>query len=517
MQDKPIDFFADERIGVNIAKYINSAPAHELSLLHLYSDAALNTKLDMFLPDVSSAANIRFRKTLREGYSDFFDLGIQHTILDYLYMLPKVKNVLDKSPAKFSSFEGTLTSFVLDEVSDIAEFNNYNDLTKKEKDAIDRADNELNRLSESLERIDAEGNILSSYKETRRGRLARMSFEERYRFLIIMQDIDNFKKRAEASKRTFISDTYLDRRYKVLEEDLTGKYNDYIKNRIASFIKEESRYLTTLKAKGGSVDELAKDITAKLAEYDRKVNKSSKKTTQTAKSKSKYNTRAESIIATEVSTAYNFGKLIGFSGPEDLDKRLTWRADWELEMVGTDYEVCKYCSLMNGTSYTVRELLIIGTQLDVGAGGFGAGWPAGARTAFKNPSLPMIPGHPNCNCFWEIEGLEEKLTSKELYEDVPIESVKQLDPEALVVRNQVGSLAMQVAGAGLIVGGAFLLARSNLWNTAFSSMFNKNTYTFPLVPFDEVVENVVQYSDGVFTKDVTQAVADTVLDSLPIN
>jgi hypothetical protein len=676
-----------------------------------------------------------------------------------------------------------------------------------------------------------------------------MSFEERYRFLIIMQDIDNFKKRAEVSKKNFVADTYLDRRYQVLEEDLTGKYNEYVKQRIASFLKEETRYLSTLKGRGASVEELSRDIQAKLAEYDRKVNKLSKKATQAQTNRTRYGRRAETIIATEVSTAYNFGKLLGFSGPEDLEKRLTWRADWELQSNRSDYEVCKYCSLMDGTSYTVRELLVIGTQLDIGAGGFGKDWPAGGRTGFKNPSLPMIPGHPNCvtpdmqvlcynneykridslkvgdiviapteelfhkisyihknkhndsvykirfdngtestftgnhpirlssgwvdardvkagdiafeyieksntslpnvsnysksknsmslfenirkyfdsnfktksptsntkrcvgyskyirrdsksylrqnekeqsctyargnredkshsvikqqwfknsslqifdwtralssryargftalfskqlgseycsnfklfkstlgvrerstinkifqlfprflstrlqsiyrgkgildirwkkeiqtcpkevpiyesvtnrpksiqempidfqrlnsirvidveiieykgyvynlevegahtfivnsvlthncSCFWEIAGLEERLTSEELYEDVPIESVKQLDPNALTVPSKAGTLAMQVAGAGLLVGGAFLLARSNLWNTAFSSMFNKNTYTFPLVPFDDVLENVVKYSDDVFDDSVTQAVTDTVINSLP--
>jgi hypothetical protein len=520
MTDKPIDFFADEKIAKNIASYIDKTSIGELDLLYLYSDTALENKITSFLPDVASAAKIRFKKTLRQGYIDFLDLGIQHTILDYLYMLPKVKGVLDKSPARFSSFDGTLTDFVLGNSETIAEFNSYDDLTKKEKDAIDRADNELNRLANSLDRLGSNGkpggsSTIDKYALSRTGRLARMSFEERYRFLIIMQDIDNFKKRAEVSKKNFVADTYLDRRYQVLEEDLTGKYNEYVKQRIASFLKEETRYLSTLKGRGASVEELSRDIQAKLAEYDRKVNKLSKKATQAQTNRTRYGRRAETIIATEVSTAYNFGKLLGFSGPEDLEKRLTWRADWELQSNRSNYEVCKYCSLMNGTSYTVRELLVIGTQLDIGAGGFGKDWPAGGRTAFKNPSLPMIPGHPNCSCFWEIAGLEERLTSEELYEDVPIESVKQLDPNALTVPSKAGTLAMQVAGAGLLVGGAFLLARSNLWNTAFSSMFNKNTYTFPLVPFDDVLENVVKYSDDVFDDSVTQAVTDTVINSLP--
>jgi hypothetical protein len=213
------------------------------------------------------------------------------------------------------------------------------------------------------------------------------------------------------------------------------------------------------------------------------------------------------IIATEVSTAYNFGKLIGFSGMQDLEKKFIWNADWELQFTSQYYEVCEHCKSMDGREFTVRELLVIGTQLDVGAGGFGK---SGRRTDFKNPSLPMIPSHPHCNCYWTLEQDDRRFESEDIYEDIPIEEINNIDPQRQIIPSTKGNLAMQLAGAGLVVGGAFLLSRSNMWNTFAAALANRNPLPFKQI--GDVMDDTLQYVADEFSDDIGVAVSNTVRD-----
>lgn len=511
LQDIPMLSLAYSKVSRNIANYIKSTPETELILLPLFKEEVIEKKTKELSAGSSQAANIRFRRSLKESVSSLIDLGIKHTILDRLYDFKRVRDVLDGKPGRFSSFNSNIAQFILNgdkEEYGIANFNRFDELNKKDQDAIIRADNELNRLSDSLDTLEERGE-LDKFFSTRRGRIARMSYEERYRFLYLTYDIDNFLQRANASKFSFISDTYIRNRHQVLADDYSGKYDDYIRERIAKFLREESRYISSIKNKEFSVDGLAKDIETQLRLKDKNEQGIGRK--ELNKRKKQYQNRAETIIATETSTAYNFGKLIGFSSLEDINKKFKWNNDWELETRDPEgkYQVCDYCFSMGGKTFTVAELLVIGTQLDRGLGGFGR---SGRNTDFKNPSLPMIPGHPNCACYWTLEDDDMKLTSEQIYDDVPIESVRELDPEGKFLPKAQNTLAQSLLGAGMIVGGAYLLSRTNYWNTFVNNTILKR-YTFPIKDITEVVGDTLEYISDNFDDDITQSFVNTVKDA----
>jgi hypothetical protein len=508
------DSIANTKIAKNIYSYIQDASTMELTLLPKYSEVYSDRIQTRLIEGAGVAANIRMKKLLKQAVDELLDLGIQHSILDRLYEFKRVRKILDNQPANFSSLTGNLVDFVVNDTDyGVAEFNSLDDLTPKELESIIKSEKELNRMADSLDKMEERGELADF--PTKNSRIARMSYEERYRFLFLIKDIDNFRARAEASKKKFVADTYLENRRGVLANDFQSKYDDYIKARVASFISEESRYMTSIKGKDASAANATDDIRRKLAEKDRALLKGTLSAKDLRKEISKkqkqYENRAQMFLATEVSTAYNFGKLIGFSSLEDLNKRFRWNADWELQTRNSngDYEVCDACAAMDGNTYTVRDLLVIGTQLDVGAGGFGKN--RSNRTDFKNPSLPQIPFHPMCNCYWTLEDDNMRLDSEQIYEDIPIDSVRQLDPEGKLVPKAKGNLVASLAGVGLLVGSAYLLSRSNYWNAFASSVMGK--YTFPTKTFTNTVLDTVDYVTDTYTPDIAKAVTDTVMDA----
>ena len=508
------DSVANSKIAKNMYAYIQSASAIELTLLPKYSETYSDRIQARLIEGAGVAANIRMRKLLKQAVEDLLDLGIQHSILDRLYEFKRVRKILDTQPSTFSSLTGNIVDFVVDDSDyDVAEFNSLDDLSSKELESIIKSEKELNRMADSLDKMEERGELADF--PTKNRRLARMSYEERYRFLFLIKDIDNFRARAEASKKDFVANTYLENRRGVLANDFQSKYDDYIKARVASFVAEESRYMTTIKGKDTSAAKATDDIRRKLAEKDRALLKGtlSEKDLrrEISRKQRQYENRAQMFLATEVSTAYNFGKLIGFSSLEDLNKRFRWNADWELEVRNSngDYEVCEACALMDGNTYTVRDLLVIGTQLDVGAGGFGR--TRTNRTDFKNPSLPQIPFHPHCACFWSLDDDNMRLDSEQIYEDIPINSVRQLDPEGKIVPKAKGNLAASLAGVGLLVGSAYLLSRSNYWNAFASSVMGR--YTFPTKPFTDTVVDTANYVSETYAPDIATAVKNTIMDA----
>lgn len=509
-----IDNYAYNSIAEKLAKQAQGGITTAQSLL----------ELDTLISGSDAAVLIRTKQALKTNLETMIDLGIKHTISDYLYQLPKVRKVLDTKQVSFSSWEGTLTDFVTKN-SDTAEFNkkgrdgnSFDDLTKKEKDAIQRADNELARIAFSLDELEERGLLKDT--ATRNRRLARMSYEERYRFLLILKDIDNFQQRAAASKSKFIKDTYLDRRQAVLAGDIGKVYNATLKKQIAAFIAEESRYLSSITGKEERVATLTEKIANKLKAFNKKKYNQSK--AEADAQLPSYIARAETIVATETSVAYNFGKLIGFSGPEDLEKEFTWNADWEIQFrdPSGNYQVCEYCRLMDGRKFTVRQLLTIGLQADRGAGGFKG--TSRTKTSFKNPAMPMIPGHPNCSCYFSLSYDDRKFDSELLYEDISPEYLEYIDSLDIGARSTVqaptgsrirNDLLMQLLGTGLVVGGAFLLARNNAFQSFASALFNK-----PLIvqykPAEKLVSDVLEYGSGVFDDDVMGVLQDTVVDAV---
>jgi hypothetical protein len=510
LKTKAIEEAAYPEIAKNIAKYIKEKSELELVLLPKFS----SDRIDSISSDLSKGGSVaainQMRIVLKESVGSLLDLGVKHTIADMLHTMPKVKKSFSKKSAKFSSLVGDMTSFVLDGA--VAEFNEYDDLNAKDKKDITKSDAYLVRMAESLDKLEERG-YFDDFPD-KQSRLTRQSYEERYRYLYLITEINNFKKRAEASRNGFVSDEYIKRRHGVLANDFGSSYDNYIKSKIADFIQEESRYMTNIKKKDQGIDKLTDQIRIKLQQrdVDRLKNRLTKSKLQEtiAKRQALYESRAEMFIATETSTAYNFGKLLGFSGLEDSNKKFTWNADWELETRNStgDYEVCKACAEMDGSTYVLSELLVTGTQLDEGAGGYGKN---GNKTDFKNPSLPQIPFHPHCNCYWTYE---PDLSNVELEADEETAPVDTIDEQELQSPpGSAGSVLATAAGVGLLVGGAFLLSRSNYWGAFIRNTSLKN-YGTTGGALSKIVLDTSEYIVDEFDDDVSNSVLQTLLEQL---
>jgi hypothetical protein len=497
----------------NIADYIKNTSELELSLLPRFNQERITSISKRLGEGTGQAANIRMRSVLKDSVTSMLDLGTRHTIMDMLYQIPDVKNIFKRKLTRnFSSLTGDLTTFVLDNAQ-IANFNDYDDLNAKDRKDIEKAEKYLDRMADSLDKLEERGD-LDDFPD-KLSRLTRQSYEERYRYLYLITNIDNYRKRAEASKNSFVSDEYLRRRHGVLAQDFGSTYDEYIKSILANFLQEESRYMTSIKNKDIRIDELKEDIRRKLMERD--INNLTGRVTDErlretiAKRQQAYENRAEMFIATETSTAYNFGKLIGFSSIEDSNKKFTWNADWELMTRNSsgDYEVCQACSDMDGNTYPLSELIENGVNLDVGPGGYGSN--RDNRTDFKNPSIPQIPFHPHCNCYWTFEPDLKQLELEEQGEEAPIDSQQAEQPVDSPTAGSGNTLAT-VAGAGLLVGGAFLLSRSNYWQTFLRA--TSRPYRTTGGALSTIVMDTGSYITREFDDDIATSVLRILLEQL---
>lgn len=364
------------------------------------------------LQSIHSYLSNNYFRILNIIWNITFKLGTKHTILDILYNLPSLnrisfKTILDnvQSKSSFSGYIGTnnIAEFILSEA----------EKKRREKISISRSSEIGSKLNNKQRRV----------------------------FQDSLQEINNTVRKSEASKKDFIGSEYMKRRLRVLSNDYANSNDREIRKTISKYLKNELNSIQRLRDTKVDVNNLRKEIQADL----RKKGLFKQKGTSG---------RAFTILRTELNLAYNFGKLSGFTGSEeDLDRKVMWNADWEMQKKIPNYVVCSYCKKMNGKVFTVSKLLQMGVILDRGILNYKGA--SNTKTSFKNPSIPMIPGHPGCSCFWVVLPKKTKLQAEEE------------DTSGL---NKVLSTGLTtIAGVGLLVGAGFLVSRSGLFKQFIKS------------------------------------------------
>jgi hypothetical protein len=497
-------------------EFIKKLSEDEFTKLKVLPESYFKRKFDEFYKSVNYILMNKFRSLLKELWSNSYQLGINHQIEDMLYVTGMFKTFDKQTSSNFSSLlsDSLVSHFGLEE--NTAEFAN-GDESDNSAYIIGRARRNLTILQRNVNKLVAQEDIFNRNKLLNsESKASRYTIKQRIEFLRAVQEISDYSKKAEASRKTFLGDNYLNQRITILSADYARRYDDIIKEELAAYVNKNIEGVRQIRTNPSRVTTLRRDISETLVDAGMDI----KNNSEIAK--------ARNILRTELAIAYNFGKLAGFTSPADETRKVRWNADWELEhsrdrqtkkVVPIDgYEVCKACALMDGKVFTVKELLILGVNLDRGILGYESG--SGNSTDFKNPAHPMIPFHPNCSCYWTIEPLDtEEEVQEEISEITPIQTQpnwlrrqRYLDAVAKQQQyiqdvNYPGSLAQVQAqrqsqenvlptllGTGLLVGGAFLMSRSNAWRTFFRT----------LQKVDRAIPEVVQPTATDIVQDVTR-------------
>jgi hypothetical protein len=446
-------------IASKLVQFIKELDDTGFSQLPLMPKSILLEKLKVITSDVRVLITNRINRALTQLWENSFRLGIKHQILDLLYdsglFEEEFKSLSRKHLAYSSLFGASISNYVLGD-SDIASF-----APGEDDKSISQAKRRDTVLRSNLAKLKASG-VFKDKQLDPSYIPGRLNIEERITFFETAEDIANYRRKAEVLQKDFIGGNYISNRIRVLSSEYADKYDEGVKGHIYNYLTTNVEGTKQIKESFSNAELAAARIKRVLQEEN--VQELS---TDQLKSKSK------TILRTELNIAYNFGKLAGYSSREDLGRKFRVNADWELQGSVPGYEVCKFCSAVDGTIMTVRELLFLGIQADRGVLTYlGSNR---TRTSFKNPSLLVIPFHPNCNCFYTVEPetKQEREDRLNALQTVPIKAGDAYSQEELTnlfqelsfddTESTISSGLLATAGVGLVVGAGYLLSRSNVY------------------------------------------------------
>lgn len=374
LRTENIENYLYNQIAEDLIKEVQKKELSDAMYLTIVPASFMINLIDDVSKNVRQLLSIRFRKQIETLWSEGFSTGKKHTVSDMLANIKPFSKALLHSESKFNSLlsNGSLVDFVSKDTN-TAEFEDPTDKTRALR--IARAKRTLTILKANKSILESSGqfdNINTSAKTS-----SRYTVNEKINYLTAILEIEDFINKSDRAEKDFLGDDYFTRRYKVLTDDYLTNYDTYIKDQLSSYLKNNIEGIRQIKATEGRSQTLINNISASLKNSD---------VTRVDPVK-----KSEAIVRTELSIAYNFGKLSGFASSGDSQRLFRWRADWELEGK-KDYEVCQYCSSMDGRIYTAEQLMRAGTQLDRGV----LRYEGKTRTSWKNPNLPSIPGHVNC-------------------------------------------------------------------------------------------------------------------------
>lgn len=402
----------------DLVRLVKSLPDLDLHLINTNPEYIFDSFGSQLFANNNQFMTLRYLTLLDSIWIKFFELGIRHSLDDIFYQLPGMKQIFDDNIIISSNFG--LSNYEVAEFADEEEPVGPK-LTKAQMRNIQESKRKANELRERRGYVE---NILASTK----GDVGALTIKEQVNFTNSVELISNSVRQAEASKKTFLSSEYMRVRKKILSDDYSAKTSSKIKDELKRYLNNNAGLVSQIRNSDAEANDLVRKISADL---------------KTALPAELYASKARTIAMTELSLAYNFGKLSGFMTPEDMNKRMRWRNDFERSR----NRICDYCSSMNNRTYTVAELVDIGTRLDGGIYAYDG--KKGNITDFKNPSLPMIPAHPYCMCSWipVLDDFDKKAAKPK--------SVLEIARENAPI----------IVGAGLVLTGAFLLSRSNVWRS----------------------------------------------------
>lgn len=371
-----------------------------------------------------------------ELWSSMLDVGINHYLLGELVSTGAVD-------------ESTVAALVSDNLSRIATF-------ETASEAEIAAIRELQTLRERL-RLDSRTRRAFNLSPLYSG-VGDLTLQQRMSYLETALKVNNRYKRQQAVKETFLLSKYMKNRYRVLANYSADSIDSNIRTYVSEYITE--RRLTDRVVERTALDalQLKENIARELRD---RVDEGS---------------RTSLIAKTEISLGYNIGKLMAFTSPEDMQRRMVWRNDFEKENTSPYYEICDYCSMMNGRTYTVAQLIKVAAVPPEGLLNYGK--KGGNKTEFKNELYPVIVAHPGCFCFWEVVDTPED------------QALREKQYKRTKVLKAVGITAL--ATLGITTG--LVMARKNVYGTLLKSIIKTNNFKTTGAVYNQAADGITAIS-----------------------
>jgi hypothetical protein len=333
---------------------------------------------------------VEFNKVLTTNFESMIKLALRHQMYDYLYEYgdDDIRKYFDsvvitedtkELSAEFASYEEenknkirySLTKRAVENLlKQRAEQTNINDVAKiqervKIADEVSRNVYMLNKISDS----------------TNSAKAAMM----------------NFLYGSSDEKQNFISSNYLGKRRRVLQASYSTESNKQIRKAVALFLADNREYITNIKSQRNKYEY---DLNLLKVRIRNIINKDVQGFQNAFKQQS-----PDAIIKTELSIAYNFGKIAAFGGLSDRYKRFKWNVDREYALISrykrlasgskrADPVPCLDCETQDGLEYYLFEILE--NQRN---NGDVLNYKKGNPTVWRNHSKPSIPFHVQCQCW----------------------------------------------------------------------------------------------------------------------
>lgn len=410
---------------------------------------------------------VEFNKVLTTNFEAMIKVGIRHQMYDYLYEYG------DDGIRKY--FDSVVIGEDVRELS--AEFAANDDYVQRNKNKARYSLTE--RAVENLIRQRAEqDNIFGVAKIQERLKVA----EEVSRNVYMLNKISDSTNSAKAAmmnflygrnddKQNFVSSNYLGKRRRVLQSSYSVESNKKIRKAVALFLADNREYVTNLKSQRNRYEN---DLNLLKIRVRNIINKDQQGLEGAFKQQS-----PDVIVKTELSIAYNFGKIAAFGGKKDRYKRFRWNVDREYALISrykriaegskrTDLVPCEFCELQDGLEYYLFEI----TENMRGEGDVINYQKGGETTLWRNDSKPSIPAHPTCNCYFTlIEDVDD--------DDDDFDPKKS--PPNRPPRGGVGTpLKIALAATAFVAGLALLASNTSLGNAMAKAIYS--TFNTPRLP-----------------------------------
>lgn len=387
-------------------------PTDTLNMINDYN--YINSVRNTELQSINTYASNNYFRLLTELWNAAFKVGIKHSVVDSLSQLPTFAGINFKS--LFSNVKKKSTSFT-----------NFGGITNTDLAEF--------ILSEAQKKAKEKAEIDRAKKVT-----AMLDIKQKKVYIDSTRKIYSNIRQAEITRKDFLGSEYMRTRLRVLSRDYANSNDRSIRVSISKYLKENNTSIQNLRDTQVDVNNLRKKIQEDLRKKG------------LFKTKGKPG-QAFKIARTELNLAYNFGKLSGFTGSEeDLNRKVMWAADWEMQNKVPGYRVCDFCKNMNGKVYTVSKIIQLGVILDRGILNYKG--TSSTKTSFKNPNIPMIPGHPECSCYWVV---------------LPPDSDAKVEADASNLTEVLKTGMLALGTVSILVGAGFLASRSGLFKQFIKS------------------------------------------------
>jgi hypothetical protein len=457
--------FAKNTFVDELAKWIAKSNASIYEVPDTIFDKFAEKNVSDITAKYFAKVQVEFNKVLTTNFESMIKLALRHQMYDYLYEYG------DDDILKY--FDSVVITEDTKELS--AEFAAPNDdygqnMQNRARYALTR--NAVNNL---LNQRTEQTNINDVAKVQERVKIA----DEVSRNVYMLNKISDSTNSAKAAmmnflygssdeKQNFISSNYLGKRRRILQASYSTESNKQIRKAVALFLADNREYITNIKSQRNKYEY---DLNLLKVRIRNIINKDQEGLQGAFKQQS-----PDLIVKTELSIAYNFGKVAAFGGKADRYKRFRWNVDREYALISrykrlsngskrTDPVPCEDCEIQDGLEYYLFE--IIENQRSAGDV---INYKKGGATMWRNHNKPSIVFHPNCQCYWS------------LIEDVDEEDFDPKKPP--LNRPPQGGLGTPIkialAATAFVAGLALLASNKSLGNATAKAIYS--TFSAPRLP-----------------------------------